>query len=658
MIIHAYLTSGFYPWAKIFVESFKFHNGEDVKMVLSTRGLTEKQINTLKSIYKNLDIQNDEFPIADMAKKAGIDKKKLLEHKKEVEEKHVTPQNKIWKLMIAADDRVKSVYGVMKQNIDEDYMLHFDIDIYFRTPIDDLVKFARQHDICIRLRLNSEPNRKTMIGVQCYRIGDKALDFLQRWISYIDAVKPQDRPLGYGQTSCWYAYEEVKNSCKWGSVPLKFISPFMKEKDAIWSANTDKGKTENLKICRKDFNKIKKNNKPVKFSTFGGGDMSKILVLGCDGYIGHAMTLKLLKEGYSVIGVDDLRRREAVREMKSFSATKIKTMAEKEKQFSKLGDFSFHCFELESNYELLKDIMSSSDISAIVNLAQQPSAPYSHKSIEHTHRTTTGNLLGTVNVLYAMRDAAPNAHLIQIGSMGEYDPAVNVDIPEGLFEFEYKGRGASVSIFPRRPGSWYHASKVASTYYIDCACRWWGIRATDIMQGVVYGGWTPEIAENGLYSRLDSDEAFGTVVHRFLIQAIIGESMTVYGKGLHKRGFLALNDSVQCLMLALENPPSEGEYNTWNQLDTVHSMNDIVGNVRKIANEFDINPKKIFMDSPRKEAVGDHYYNPIVDKLKDLGFKPTRNMRDELRFLFELLLKDKDRLNKLKKVVIPKILWK
>ena len=266
--------------------------------------------------------------------------------------------------------------------------------------------------------------------------------------------------------------------------------------------------------------------------------------------------------------------------------------------------------------------------------------------------------MGTINVLYAIKETVSEAHLVHIGSMGEYDPAVNVDIPEGVFDFSYKGREAKTSIFPRRPGSIYHASKVASTYYIDCACRWWGMRATDIMQGVVYGGWTPEIEESDLNTRLDSDEAFGTVVHRFVIQTLIGHPMTVYGEGKHKRGFLAINDSIQCLMLAIENPPEVGVYNTWNQLDTVHTMNDIVGKVRRVAKEFGLKASKLHMESPREEAVDDHYYNPIVNKLRNLGFKPTVSMEEEMRFLFKTLIKDVNRLKELESVVMPKIMWK
>lgn len=261
MIVHAYLTSGFFPWSKIFLESFKYHNGEGYKVILSTRNLSKAEISQLKKIYKNLQVLNRNYSLGEMAKKAGISQALLLKYKKQVEEKHVTEENKVWKLMIAADDRVKSIRDVLKDNMKEDYIFHSDIDMYIRGPLDDLFDFIRQHDISIRLRLQSKPNRKTMIGIQGYRICQKTLNFLNRWIYHVESIPPIKRPMGYGQTACYYAYRNFKNKVKWGSVPRKYIAPQMKESDIIWSANTVKGKTENLKYCYKDFEEIKNGKK-------------------------------------------------------------------------------------------------------------------------------------------------------------------------------------------------------------------------------------------------------------------------------------------------------------------------------------------------------------------------------------------------------------
>lgn len=387
--------------------------------------------------------------------------------------------------------------------------------------------------------------------------------------------------------------------------------------------------------------------------------MKTALVLGSDGYLGHALTLKLLHKGYKVVGADDYRRRHAVIEMGSFSATPILSSGQRMRQFFKDYDenFDFRIMALEENYHMMCELMRQYKPDVIVNLAQQPAAPYSHKSRNHAIRTSVGNIVGTINLLYAMYENAPDAPLVQIGTMGEYDPAVNVDIAEGVFEFEFNGRKSNTAIFPRRPGSWYHTSKVASTYYIDAACRWWGLKATDIMQGVVYGSWTPEIDNTKNYTRLDSDESFGTVIHRFVVQSVIGEPMTVYGEGLHKRGFLALNDSMQCLELAIETPPEDENYRTWNQLDTVHSMNELAEAVQKVAKNYGINAEIDHIESPRKEYLQEHYYNPLTDKLNALGFEPTRQLEEEIDYMFSVLVPRKDALMDLKNVVIPKIKW-
>lgn len=266
MIIHSYLTNGFFPWAKIFLESYRYHNGEDIKIILSTRYLTEDQVDELYSLYGNLQVKNGSFSIPSMAKKAGVSQAQLLEFKRQVEEEHVTMENRVWKLMVAADDRVKSVFNTMKHNMDEDYMFHSDIDMYVRAPLTELFDFIKQHDISIKLRLKSKLNRKTMIGIQGYKISNTTLLFLKDWITQVEKISPKNRPLGYGQTACYYAYENFKNKVKWGNVQRKFIAPQMLDTDIIWSANTINGKTENLKLCYKDFEEIKKNDKKTNNS--------------------------------------------------------------------------------------------------------------------------------------------------------------------------------------------------------------------------------------------------------------------------------------------------------------------------------------------------------------------------------------------------------
>lgn len=733
--------------------------------------------------------------------------------------------------------------------------------------------------------------------------------------------------------------------------------------------------------------------------------MSKktVLVTGSDGYLGTALTLRLLEKECGVVGVDNILRREMVKEMGSFSAFPIYDIFKKARELKKIGSFAFFYSDI-TNYDELANIFKKYKPDIVVNLAQQPSAPYSHISREHAVKTIVNNSVGTMNILYCMKEFTPNSPLVTIGSMGEFQVDINTDIAEGLFEFEYNGRKSKSSIFPRRAGSFYHAcyshdteiltengwklfkdidknekvatlnkekdelqyqvpinyfeydfigelihlknkctdllitenhnlfehknyksdlenwrlskaidcfgknicmrrnvknwegddpeyfvlpsckvkttgnhsehngfkieqpkyieidkwikffgwyitegftyknsviicqqnennfddikdslsifdrkiqvnrahgiikgfsiknvqlskymkqfglsgkkfipkwiknltkpllqilfntmikgdghlddkskkthgtyytksrqlandfheiclklgysatfhkidrqeneycvyisenkttqiipnnrkhspwnkiaysgkvycvevpndiimvrrngkstwcgnSKIASTYYIDCAVRFWGLSATDIMQGVVYGNWTEEIEKTKIHTRLDSCESFGTVINRFIVQAMIEHPLTVYGKGLHKRGFLALNDSIQCLMLAIENPPKKGEYRTWNQLDEVFTIDQLADKVISVGKEFNMNVKKIYIESPRVEVVDDHYYNPIAEKIIKLGFKQTRTVEDEIRYLFKVL-SDVPDLKKLGSVVIPKITWR
>ena len=387
--------------------------------------------------------------------------------------------------------------------------------------------------------------------------------------------------------------------------------------------------------------------------------MRTVIVLGHDGYIGHALTMRLLTKGYKVVGIDNWLRRQAVKDMDSFSATPIETPYERAKSLRELGDFSYYGGDISTatGYHLLKSMITQRKPMAVVNLAQMPSAPYSQKSVRLARLTAINNIASTVNVLWAMKDS--DAQLVQIGTMGEYDPAIGMDIPEGNFQMPMNvdNQTEKSVIFPRKGGSFYHTSKISATYFIEFASRVYNIRATDIMQGIVYGNWTPEIENTNLHTRLDSDEAFGTVVNRFIVQSVLEYPLTVYGKGEHKRGFLALNDSVQCLMLAIENSDYEG-YRVWNQLDTVHSMLEVAHMIKDTARNHHLGSLIQMIDTPRVEVTDDFYYKPVVEKLKALGFEPTRSIEDEADYVKPILKKHSFTISRLSKVVMPKITWR
>jgi nucleoside-diphosphate-sugar epimerase len=239
--------------------------------------------------------------------------------------------------------------------------------------------------------------------------------------------------------------------------------------------------------------------------------------------------------------------------------------------------------------------------------------------------------------------------------MGEYGTP-NVDIPEGFFEVEYRGRKDTLP-FPRQPGSWYHLSKVHDSHNIMFACKIWGLRSTDVMQGVVHGIVTDEMVNDDLLTRFDFDEAWGTALNRFCAQAVIGHELTPYGKGGQTRGYIALRDSIQCMTITAENPPKEGEYRVFNQFDETYSVNELAEHVVKVSGEFGLAAKIWSVENPRVERE-EHYYHPDRDRLPALGFKPTNDLDAELRLTIPKLMKYRGRILEKKGAIMPKIKWR
>lgn len=382
-------------------------------------------------------------------------------------------------------------------------------------------------------------------------------------------------------------------------------------------------------------------------------------MLGCDGYIGNALTQRLLAKGHKVIGVDNfLRRRWVAYDMNSFSAIPMKPMNEKEDLFRQLGEFEFYNADISEDHDVVSMIMSKYKPETLINLAHIPSGPYSQISRKHAEITIKNNILGTNNILWAIRELSPDTHYITIGTTGEYDHYSNIDIEEGYIKINHKGRQSNEMIYPRRPGSIYHTSKTSSTYFIDFLARIWGLRCTDVQQAIVFGLYTDDIDKTKVYSRFDSDEAAGTVLNRFIVQALIDVPLTIYGEGKHQRGFLSLNDSVQALEIAVNNPAEAGKVQTWNQLSEWHSMNAIANFVKKVVEEEGDKVTTQYIETPRKEHTGEHYYKYITQKLSDLGYKPTRTIEEEIKYVYNLLKPRREELRKLERVVMPKITWR
>lgn len=377
--------------------------------------------------------------------------------------------------------------------------------------------------------------------------------------------------------------------------------------------------------------------------------------MGMDGYLGWTLAMHLSSRGHEVSGVDNFSRRRNVREIGSWSATPIKPMEQRLKIYKSTTskDIKFYEGDL-THYDFTELVIKNEKPDTIVHLGEIPSAPYSMIDVKHCNYTMMNNIIGTNNILFAMQKYAPECHLLKLGTMGEYGTP-NIDIPEGFFEIEYRGRKDRLP-FPKQAGSWYHQTKVHDTHNIMFACKIWGLRGTDIMQGVVHGIVTDDIVKDSLLTRFDFDECWGTALNRFCAQAIIGHELTPYGKGGQTRGYIALRDSMQCLTIATENPPDRGEYRVFNQFDETYCVNDLAEHVVKAAGELGIDAKIWNIDNPRLEAE-EHYYNPDHDSLKRLGFKPTHTLDQELKITISKLMEHKKRIEAKKNFIMPTIYW-
>lgn len=382
----------------------------------------------------------------------------------------------------------------------------------------------------------------------------------------------------------------------------------------------------------------------------------RVFIAGVDGYLGWALAQHLVKRGHEVAGIDNYARRDWVAEMSSQSATPIRKMTERLEAFREAHgvNLQFQRGDL-CDYETVLNAFKHFQPECIVHLAEMPSAPYSMIDVKHAVYTHQNNLIGTLNVMYAMREVCPDAHLLKLGTMGEYGTP-NVDIPEGFFEIEYRGR-KDVLPFPRQPFSMYHLTKVHDSHNVMFACKNWGLRSTDIMQGVVFGTRVDAMGDDErLMTRFDYDQAFGTAINRFCAQAVVGLPITPYGKGGQTRGFLPLRDSIQCFTLALEKPPEAGEYRVFNQFEETYRIVELAEKVHRVANKLGISAEIRHLENPRVEKE-EHYFKPDHSKLLDLGYQPTHDMEAEIEVTLKDLVKYRARIEARKEALLPDIRW-
>jgi len=378
----------------------------------------------------------------------------------------------------------------------------------------------------------------------------------------------------------------------------------------------------------------------------------RILVLGGDGYLGWPTALHLSCRGHEVGVVDNFARRTYDFEMGVDSLVPISSLQHRVRVWEEVSGFEIetHVGDLTDGHfvsRLLREFRPD----AVVHFAEQRSAPYSMIDQKHAVYTQVNNVVGTLNLLYAIADVDPSIHLVKLGTMGEYGTP-NIDIEEGFIEITHRGR-TDVLPYPKQPGSFYHLSKVHDSHNIMFACRIWGLRSTDLNQGVVYGQETPETALHpALATRFDYDAVFGTVLNRFCVQAVVGHPLTVYGKGGQTRGMLNILDTLACVELACVNPPEQGEYRVFNQFTESFSVWQLASMV------VDAYPGRVeveHLEDPRVEKE-EHYYRAAHTKLLDLGLVPHLLDRTTLVGLLGVVDRHRDRVDA--EAILPTVEWR
>ena len=380
-----------------------------------------------------------------------------------------------------------------------------------------------------------------------------------------------------------------------------------------------------------------------------------IAVLGGDGYCGWATALYLSQKGHTVAIVDNYVRRLWDHELGAQTLTPIRPLTDRLRVWQNLTGRTIEMFVGDvTDYDFLSSAFKSFEPEAIVHFAEQRSAPYSMIDRKHAVFTQVNNVAGTLNVLFAIREFLPDCHLIKLGTMGEYGTP-NIDIEEGYITVEHNGRRDTVP-FPKQPGSFYHLSKVHDSHNIMFTCKIWGIRATDLNQGVVYGTMTDETAlDEALINRFDYDDVFGTVLNRFCLQAAIGQPLTVYGKGGQTRGFLDIRDTVRCIEIACHHPAAKGECRVYNQFTEQFSIMDLAGLVDAAARKMGLTVEVDHIPDPRVEAE-QHYYNAKHSKLIDLGLQPHYLSDSLLDSLMNIALKYRERVDP--SLMLPQVNWR
>ncbi len=381
----------------------------------------------------------------------------------------------------------------------------------------------------------------------------------------------------------------------------------------------------------------------------------KVLILGGDGYLGWPTAMDFAAAGHDVTVIDNYLRRIIAEETDSEALLPTPTLTQRAAKFAALTgkEITVRIGDL-ADPDIMMDVVRDTTPDTIIHYAEQPSAPYSMRGFPEARRTFKNNLDVTFNCIWAMLEHAPKAHLVKLGTMGEYGTP-NIDIEEGWIDIDHKGRSGRF-LFPRAAGSLYHTTKVLDTDLLWFYVRTYGLRVTDLMQGPVYGLSTDQAdLDPALSPNFHYDDIFGTVVNRFLVQAVANIPLTVYGGGGQTRGYLNLRDTLQCVRLAADNPADKGELKIFNQLTETFTVNELADKVKKVGDGMGLNVQIKSIPNPRKE-LEEHYYNPVHSGLIEMGLEPHYMTDDVVASMLERIIAAKDRIDTNR--IMPRVSWK
>jgi len=371
----------------------------------------------------------------------------------------------------------------------------------------------------------------------------------------------------------------------------------------------------------------------------------KVLILGGDGYLGWPTAMHFSQNGHEVLVVDNYFRRMAAMELDCDSLIVCPNLRQRVEIWrNRTGREINVCLGDITDYAFLSGVFRDFTPDAVIHYAEQPSAPYSMIDRNKAAFTVQNNLIGTLNIVYAVKEFAPECHIVKLGTMGEYGTP-NIDIEEGWIEIEHKGRKDKF-LFPRQAGSLYHTSKIQDTDMLWFYVRMWGLRVSDLMQGPVYGLSTAESdLDERLMPHFHYDEVFGTVLNRFIVQVVSDYPLTVYGKGGQTRGYLNLKDTLQCVYLSAMRPAEKGELRVFNQVTEVFTVNELAEKVTTVGKKLGYRAQISHLENPRKEKE-EHYYNPKYTGLLDLGLQPHYLTDSVLEGMFKAVERYKHNIQK------------